>query len=86
MYDSENNIIREIIVDLRNRYKKSVISKKELAGELDVSTSTLNNYMAKGYGIPRYRKIGDAKNAKVVFPILEVAKFLSNTVEVDNEL
>ncbi len=86
MYDSENNIIREIMVDLRNRYKKSVISKKELAGELDVSTSTLNNYMAKGYGIPRYRKIGDAKNAKVVFPILEVAKFLSNTVEVDNEL
>lgn len=85
MYNTENNIIREIMVDLRNRYKKSVISKKELSEELDVSTSTLNNYMAKGYGIPRYRKIGDAKNAKVVFPIFEVAKFLSKTVEVDND-
>ena len=86
MYDAENNITREIVADLRSRYRKSVISKKELASEIDISMSTLNNYMAKGYGTPRYKKIGNAKNAKVVFPILEVAKFLSNTVAVDNGL
>jgi hypothetical protein len=40
----------------------------------------------QGYGIPKYKKIGNAKNAKVIFPILEVARFLSQTVEVDNGL
>ncbi len=81
-----NDIIREIIADLRERYQKSSLSKKDTANELNMSISTLNNYLAKGYGIPRYRKIGDAKNAKVIFPIAEVAKFLADTVEVDNGL
>jgi len=63
-----------------------VLLKKELAGELGIAVSTLNNYMAKGSGIPRYRRMGDARNSKVVFPIIEVAKFLSDTVEVDNGL
>ena len=86
MYDTENNIIREIAADLRREYRKSVLSKKEAASEMGISMSTLNNYMAKGCCLPGYKKIGDAKNAKVVFPILEIAKFLSSTVEVDNEL
>ncbi len=86
MDDIENTIKTEIITDLRERYNRSIISKKELASELDISISTLNNYMAKGYCIPKYKKIGSAKNAKVVFPISEVAKFLSQTIEVDNGL
>ena len=86
MYKSSINRMDEIIADLRKKYGRSVLLKKELAGELGIALSTLNNYMAKGYGIPRYRKIGDARNAKVVFPIIEVAKFLSETVEVDNGL
>ena len=84
MYKSSINRTEEIVSDLRKKYGRSVLLKKELAEELGIALSTLNNYMAKGYGIPRYRKIGDAKNAKVVFPIIEVAKFLSETVEVDN--
>jgi hypothetical protein len=32
-------------------------------------------------GIPRYRKLGKAKNAKVVFSIVDVAEFLSQTIE-----
>ena len=86
MYNIENNIIREIVADLRSRHNKSAISKKDTADELNMAVSTLNNYMAKGYGIPRYKKIGDAKNAKVIFPIVEIAKFLADTVEVDNGL
>jgi len=84
MYKNPVNRIDDIVSELRGKYDKSVLGKKELAAELGIALSTLNNYMAKGYGIPRYRKIGDAKNAKVVFPIIEVAKFLSETVEVDN--
>ena len=86
MYKNSINRAEEIVSDLLKKYGRSVLLKKELAGELGIALSTLNNYMAKGYGIPRYRKIGDARNAKVVFPIIEVAKFLSETVEVDNGL
>ncbi len=76
--------IREsIILDLRQKYKKAVLTKKELAGELGIALSTLNSYMAKSYQIPKYRRIGSAKNAKVVFPISSVANFLAQTVEVD---
>jgi lambda repressor-like predicted transcriptional regulator len=82
MYEATDTITADIVNDLRQKYGRSVISKKELSKELNIAISTLNNYMAKGYGIPRYRKIGEAKNAKVVFPIIEVAKFLSDTVEV----
>jgi lambda repressor-like predicted transcriptional regulator len=82
MYEAADTITADIVNDLRQKYGRSVISKKELSKELNIAISTLNNYMAKGYGIPRYRKIGEAKNAKVVFPIIEVAKFLSDTVEV----
>jgi len=78
-----NDLASKITEDLRKKYNKSVISKQELASEIDISISTLNNYMSKGYGIPRYKKIGGAKNAKVVFPILEVANFLAQIVEVD---
>lgn len=71
-----------ILQDLQNRYKKSVLNKKELAYELGVSESAINNYICQGVAIPEYRKIGNAKNARVVFPIINIASYLSNTVRV----
>lgn len=69
-----------ILTDLQNRYQKSSLNKKELAKELSVSVSSVNNSIVKGAGIPEYKKLGDAKNARVVFPIVCVAEYLSNTV------
>ncbi len=86
MPDSSKTSIEDIANQLRRKYNRSVLSKKELANELNIGISTLNNYIMQGYGIPKYKKIGNAKNAKVIFPILEVARFLSQTVEVDNGL
>ncbi len=65
---------------LLNKYDKSVISKKEYANEIGSSVSTVDNYIAKDEGVAKYIKLGSSKNAKIVFPIIEVAKFLSNTV------
>ena len=70
-----------IFEDLRKRYQKSVIGKKELAKELGVSPSTIDVYMARGYGVPNYKKLGTAKNARVVFNLVDVANFLANTVQ-----
>ena len=40
--------------------------------------------IAKNDGVAKYVKLGSAKNARIVFPIVEVAKFLAGNVEVDD--
>ena len=75
-----------IQVYLLGKYNRSILSKKEYAGEFGISVSTVDNYIAKNEGVAKYVKLGSSKNAKVIFPIIEVAKFLSKTVEVDNGL
>ncbi|QFR42883.1 hypothetical protein [Sulfurimonas xiamenensis] len=74
------NLNTAIYEDLKNRYQKTTLNKKELAHELGVSVSAVNNYIVKGYGVPQYKKLGDAKNAKVVFPLPCVADYLSNVI------
>ncbi len=70
-----------IYQDLKSRYNKATIIKTELANELTVSTSTIDLYISKGIGIPNYKKLGTAKNAKVVFNIIDVAEYLSQTIK-----
>lgn len=77
-----NYINEAICQDLTNRYKKLALNKKELAHELGVSVSAINNCIAKGYGLPQFKKLGHQPNARVVFPVICIAEFLSNTVKV----
>ncbi len=80
---AQNNYINKAIYeDLTNRYQKTTINKKELANELSVSVSAVNNCIVNNYGIPEYVKLGEAKNSRVVFPIICVANYLSNTIKV----
>lgn len=76
------NIEESIFQDLKERYKKSVLNKTELAHEIGLSVGAINNYISKGYGIPKYKKLGPAKNAPVVFPLVYVANYLSEVIEV----
>ena len=62
---------------LKEKYNRTVISKREMAKELDISPSTLDLYMSKGTGVPRYKKLGNAKNSRVIFNILDIAEFLN---------
>ena len=73
---------QQIYNDLSSRYKKASLSKKELAHELGVSYSSIDTYLARGYGLPNYKKLGTAKNAKVIFNIVDVAEFLSQTIKI----
>ena len=68
--------------DLKARYKKSVLSKEEYASEVGQSLSTIDKRMKDSLGVPPYKKLGSAKNAKVVFNIIDVARFLADTVKV----
>lgn len=67
---------------LRDTYKKSTLTKRELANEISCSESTLNIYIAKGYGLPNYKKLGKGKNSRVLFNIIDVAEFMSQTIKV----
>lgn len=79
----KNTYINEAIYqDLLNRYKKIALNKEELSRELGISVSALNNCIVQGYGLPEYKKLGNAKNARVIFPIVCIAEYLSNTVKI----
>lgn len=67
---------------LQHKYGKLALSKRELAQELGMGLSTVSKMMAEGMGIPNYKKLGTTKNARVVFPLTEVADFLARTTEV----
>lgn len=74
---------KETLEDLRKRYKKTAIDKKEVAKELGVCLSTINNSIRAGRGIPNYRQVGMGTQKKIiVFPLVEVAKFLADTERV----
>jgi hypothetical protein len=73
---------KQIHQDLNDRYNKSTLTKKELADELGMSVSSINTYIGKGEGIPQYIKVGNAKNGKVLFPVVNVVDYLSNTFAV----
>ena len=66
---------------LTQKYKRTVINKVELAFELGISNSTLDLYISKGIGLPNYKKLGNAKNSKVIFNLLDVADFLTQTIK-----
>ena len=67
---------------LQHKYGKLALSKRELAQELGMGLSTVSKLMAEGMGLPNYKKVGIAKNSRVLFPLADVAEFLSDTVEV----
>jgi len=73
---SEDNL-REY---LSKKYNSLVLNKEQLRAELGIAKSTLDLYISKNEGIPPYKKLGSSKNAKLVFNIADVAKFLNNTV------
>ena len=77
-----NNQAEQFYIMLRETYKKSCLNKKDLSKEMDISVSTIDLYLSKGHGLPNYKKLGTAKNAKVVFNIIDVAEFLSQTIKI----
>ena len=58
------------------------LTKKNLSEVLHISVSSINNYIVKGSGLPNYTKIGTSKNGTVLFPVINVVDYLSNTIKV----
>lgn len=78
-----NESAKEIYQELKTKYHKSAISKRELAEELGCAESTINYYISKGINLPNYKKLqGKGNGGKVIFPLQEVATFLSQTIKI----
>jgi hypothetical protein len=68
---------------LYTKYKRLMITKKELSHELGISERTLTTRIAQNRGIPRYHK-GNGQNGKVTFSIIDVANFMSNSIAIND--
>ena len=79
----ENEDIKFYYNYLYNKYKKMTLTKDELARELSRSQASINIAIIKNLDLPKYLKFetkNRGKNAKVMFPILEIAKFLARNL------
>ena len=54
------------------------LDRKQTAKAIGIGLSTLDLRIKDGRNLPRYIKIGDAKNSRIVFPLLSIAEFLTN--------
>ncbi len=78
-----DNSIDKMVKLLHDKYGKMVLTKAETAKELGFGISTLTKRMSQGLNVPNYIKMDGATNATVLFPILEVAKYLARTIKVN---
>jgi AraC-like DNA-binding protein len=73
----------DILQDLKKKYKKQTLSVIQTAKEIGVSSTTLRQGIKMGIGVPLFKNVGmGTMRKKIVFPIHEVAKFLSDTQQV----
>ncbi len=70
-----------IYTGLKDEGYSLMISKKNYANIIGCSLSSVDNYIREGYGCPNYKKMGKAKNAKVLFSLIDVANYLAQTVK-----
>lgn len=62
---------------LVNKYNKTQLNRKEVASELGISLTTLENLINNNQLPIRHKRIGLSQKARYIFPIIEVANFLT---------
>lgn len=75
----EENKIDKYIILLTNKYGLT-LTKTELAEVINKSEQTIDRRIKEGIGIPQFIRSGRGKKASYIFPIYEVAKYLSENL------
>jgi len=70
-----------LVEQLFKLYDKILLTKLDLSRLMDVSLSYIDKSIARGFGIPNYKRLGNSKNSKIVFNINDVAEYLSDTTK-----
>ena len=84
MQNNKEILQNKIYKELQQKYNRMAISKSEMSNELGVSNSTLDLYISKREGLPNFKKLGTAKNARVIFNLIDVANFLADTKQISS--
>lgn len=69
------------LILLKNDFGYS-LTKAQLAKVIDKSEQTIDRRIKQGVNIPEYLKSSEGKKSSYIFPIFEVALYLSNTIKV----
>ena len=73
-----NDVEYKTLLEHRSsQYKgKVVLDRKQTAAVLGIGVSTLDLRISQGRDIPRYIKMGDAKNSRIAFAITDIAAYI----------
>ena len=68
---------KTLLEHISSQYKgKVVLDRKQTAAVLGIGISTLDLRISQGRYIPRYIKMGDAKNSRIAFAITDIAAYI----------
>ena len=72
-----NTEYKVLLEHISSQYKgKVVLDRKQTAAVLGIGISTLDLRISQGRDIPRYIKMGDAKNSRIAFAITDIATYI----------
>jgi len=76
---NNDEFLNAVLQSLERQFPfKQTLDRKQTAEAIGIGLSTLDLRIKDGRKLPRYIKIGDAKNSRIVFPLLSIAEFLIN--------
>ena len=68
---------KTLLGHISSQYKgRVVLDRKQTAAVLGIGISTLDLRISQGRDIPRYIKMGDAKNSRIAFAITDIAAYI----------
>ena len=74
-----NKFLNAVLQSLERQFPAmQALDRKQTAKAIGIGLSTLDLRIKDGRNLPRYIKIGDAKNSRIVFLLLSIAEFLTN--------
>lgn len=74
------NFFEQTLKSLERQYEgKQSLNRKETAKALGIGVSTLDLKIKEGRDLPEYIKIGNAKNSRIIFPLVAIAQYLSSS-------
>ena len=75
-----SNKTDKYIVLLKNEFGIS-LTKSDLSKVLNTSCQTLDRRIKEAMNVPNHLRSGDGEKSSYIFPVVEVAEYLANTVK-----
>ena len=72
-----NTEYKALLEHIAGQHKgQAVLNRQQTAKLLNIGVSTLDLRISQGRDIPRYIKMGEAKNSRIAFAITDIAAYI----------